>query len=98
MAGAEAALRILVEGRVQGVFFRAYTRDRARELGLSGWVRNLVDGRVEVFAQGDRPSLLALLEWCGRGSPMARVDRVSHEWVEVEPGQEGFRIAPTGWA
>ena len=65
-----------VSGRVQGVCFRTSTRSRALQLGLSGWVRNLVDGRVEVIACGDRQSLADLERWLHSGPELARVDSV----------------------
>ena len=75
-------IHIFITGSVQGVFFRATTQEKARELGLTGWVRNLPDGRVEVLAEGDEEKLKDLLEWC-RGGPSesgACVDSVEEEW------------------
>ena len=74
-------VRITISGRVQGVFFRASTRDKAVSLGLTGWVRNLHDGRVEVLAEGAAARIAALLGWCQYGPPQARVEecRVSEE-------------------
>ncbi|MEN8148346.1 MAG: acylphosphatase [Planctomycetota bacterium] len=64
-----------VSGRVQGVWFRASTREEALRLGLTGWVRNLPDGRVEFVAEGDEDAIEALLAWCRSGGPpMGRVD------------------------
>ena len=68
--------RFLVSGRVQGVFFRASTRDAARALGLAGYARNLDDGRVEVVAQGSEDAIEALRAWLHDGPPQARVDQV----------------------
>lgn len=68
-------VHILVEGRVQGVFFRANTKKKAQSLGLTGWVKNLDDGGVEVVAEGERVS--DLLEWIKKGGPsLARVKRI----------------------
>jgi acylphosphatase len=80
-----ASFRFLVAGRVQGVFFRASTAQRARELGLAGVARNLDDGRVEVIASGDAEALAALHAWLHQGPPAARVDDV--ERVEI-PAQD----------
>ena len=77
-----AAFRARVSGRVQGVFFRASTLDKARALGLGGWVRNLADGSVEVFAAGPEPALERLREWLRQGPPQARVDSLE---VEARP-------------
>ena len=66
--------RCLVEGRVQGVFFRASTREQAVRLGLNGYARNLPDGRVEVVACGNDDSVAALCDWLRRGPPHAQVE------------------------
>ena len=79
-----AAARFLVEGRVQGVCFRAGTREQALALGLAGYARNLADGRVEVLAAGDAHAIEALAQWLEDGPPQARVDAVRREDV-VEP-------------
>jgi acylphosphatase len=68
--------RCFVSGRVQGVFFRAYTSAEARRLGLSGWVRNLADGRVEALVEGEPEKVEALVRWLHKGSPHSRVDKV----------------------
>ena len=71
--------RFLVSGRVQGVCFRASTREQALALGLGGVARNLADGRVEVIACGDRQALDALERWLHRGPPAAQVEQVLRE-------------------
>jgi acylphosphatase len=76
----EKRLVMIVTGRVQGVFFRASTRDEGRRLGVTGWVRNLPDGRVEVLAEGSEPELLRLASWCRMGPPGARVEGVELSW------------------
>lgn len=70
-------VHILVSGRVQGVSYRASAYEKAVSLGVSGWVRNLSDGRVEILAEGAASSIAAFVEWCGRGPRWARVDRVN---------------------
>jgi acylphosphatase len=65
-----------IRGRVQGVYFRQSTRERAIELGLTGWVRNRRDGSVELVAEGDGNSLQALVNWCKIGPSMAEVTEV----------------------
>ena len=67
---------VWITGRVQGVFFRAYTRDAAQLIGVTGWVRNLPDGRVEAVFEGEADKVEKMIEWCREGSPMSRVDRV----------------------
>lgn len=87
------AVRYIVSGRVQGVFFRASTRDQARSLGLHGWVRNLPDGRVEVVASGDDAALSSLAAWLWQGPPSARVDAVAvEECAAEEAGESGFDV------
>jgi acylphosphatase len=81
--------RCLVSGRVQGVFFRASTRDRALQLGLSGYARNLLDGRVEVVACGERSALDALREWLWQGPPAAQVQQVDCQAMD-DAHWEGF--------
>lgn len=84
-----ACARFIVRGRVQGVFFRASTRERALELGVSGYARNLPDGCVEVLASGSDQVLGALQEWLRQGPPAARVEGVSREAMP-EQTMQGF--------
>lgn len=75
-------VRVWIKGRVQGVFFRAYTRDAAVREEVRGWVRNLPDGRVEAVFEGDSDQVGKMLAWCREGSPLSRVDQVEiHEEV-----------------
>lgn len=74
--------RCTVSGQVQGVFYRASTQRKARELGLTGYARNLPDGRVEVLACGEPAAVAALCVWLGQGPPRSRVTAV--EWMKVE--------------
>ena len=87
------AARFLVSGRVQGVFFRASTRERALALGLSGHAVNLPDGRVEVVAGGDAEALEKLAAWLRDGPPMAKVDRVERSEAEEDDVGNGFQTA-----
>lgn len=80
-----ASVRFLVSGVVQGVFFRASTERRARELGLTGYARNLADGRVEVVASGTAQALAELQNWLHQGPPSARVEAVERSEL---PAQE----------
>jgi acylphosphatase len=75
------ARRCLVSGRVQGVFYRASTRQRAEELGVTGYARNLPDGRVEVLACGDGKAVESLCRWLWQGSPASSVTHVQVEEV-----------------
>jgi acylphosphatase len=85
------SLHAVVYGDVQGVGFRYFVQRRAGEMGLSGWVRNLPDGNVEVVAEGNRAALGRLLELLGKGPGLADVDRVDAEWGE-ETGLKGFAV------
>ena len=78
----KAARHVSVTGRVQGVFFRAWMRDQATELGITGWVRNCPDGRVDSHIEGEETSVGKLIDRLHRGPPAAKVDDV-HVW-EVE--------------
>ena len=82
---------VFVSGTVQGVFYRANTRDVANEHGVSGWVRNLDDGRVEAVFEGDEGSVEAVIEWCHAGSPQAHVENVAVAYEDPN-GIEGFEI------
>ncbi|QPV63718.1 acylphosphatase [Halosimplex litoreum] len=82
---------VYVSGRVQGVFYRATTRDAARERGVDGWVTNLEDGRVEAVFEGSEPAVEAMVEWCHEGSDRARVEGVEAEYGQPE-GLDGFEI------
>jgi acylphosphatase len=87
-----ARRHVWVSGRVQGVWFRDGCRAEAESFGVSGWVRNLADGRVEAVFEGPPGPVDALVEWCRSGPPRARVLDVE---VRHEPvvGEVGFRIA-----
>ncbi|MFC5136316.1 MULTISPECIES: acylphosphatase [Haloferacaceae] len=82
---------VYVSGRVQGVFYRATTRDAARERGVDGWVRNLDDGRVEAVFEGPESAVEGMVEWCHAGSPAAEVDDVDATYEDSE-GLDGFEV------
>jgi acylphosphatase len=82
---------VTVRGMVQGVFFRVEMRDRARSLGLSGWVRNASDGTVRAAFEGDDERVASMVDWCGRGPRGALVDDVDVTWMDPE-GEQGFEI------
>jgi acylphosphatase len=85
-------VRCLIAGRVQGVYYRSATAQRAQDLRLDGWVKNLADGRVEVVASGEPAAIAALAGWLWQGPPAARVDSVAlEEWLEAVP--KGFVVA-----
>jgi acylphosphatase len=82
-----ARAHVIVSGRVQGVWYRASTRDMARRLALAGWVRNLPDGDVEAVFEGPRERVEEAISWCRRGPAGARVDHCDAIWAE--PTGEG---------
>ncbi|SDJ57192.1 acylphosphatase [Halovenus aranensis] len=82
---------VYVSGKVQGVYFRATTRDTARERGVDGWVRNLDDGRVEAVFEGSQEPVEAMVEFCHEGSSAARVDDVEVTYEEPQ-GDDGFEV------
>ena len=85
-------VQILVSGLVQKVFFRAYTQQKARELGLTGWVKNLADGRVEALFEGDRENIEKMIEWARKGPPSAQVDDCEVIWQEYKGEFDNFEI------
>ena len=82
---------IYVTGYVQGVFYRHSTAVRAREAGLTGWVRNLPDGRVEAVIEGGDEAVRSLVAWCRAGPPHATVERVEVRWESPTGDFSGFR-------
>ena len=86
------AVRAFVSGRVQGVGFRYATMERARDLGLTGWVRNLPDGRVEAFVQGEPARVAALLAFLAEGPRWAAVERVDRHDAEPDPALDHFGL------
>ncbi len=82
---------VFVSGKVQGVFFRATTREQAEQHGVNGWVQNLADGRVEAVFEGDAEDVDAMIEFCHDGPGRARVDDVAVAEEDPE-GLDGFEI------
>ncbi len=89
---ADVAVSAKITGRVQGVAFRAWTRDEADRRGLTGWVRNEPDGSVHALFMGPADAVSAMLEAVKQGPPAARVSQVLTETVDTDPGLAGFRI------
>ena len=84
--------RLTVRGKVQGVSYRAATQDKARQLGLTGWVANRQDGGVEIVAEGDPQMLQALRDWCYEGPVAAEVDDVKREVERQNAKYRDFSI------
>ncbi len=83
---------IWVSGRVQGVFYRATAKEVADRLRLTGWVRNLPDGRVEAVVEGPEDAVKAFIDWCWEGPPLARVEDVEVVWEDPTGEFSGFKI------
>lgn len=89
------AVRAKVSGKVQGVFYRASTLEKAQQLGLQGSVENLADGTVRLVAQGEREKVEALLRYAHHGSDAAKVSRVDVETIPIDPARVTFKIEAT---
>ena len=90
----KVAARVVIAGQVQGVGFRYATYHEAERAGVSGWVHNRADGRVEALFEGEEPAVHRLLDWCRTGPPGAFVEAVHVDW-QAPTGEQGFRIGPT---
>lgn len=83
---------VVISGRVQGVYFRAHTRDIARKFNVNGWVKNREDGKVEAVFEGNEEDVKAVLDWCHDGPPSALVSGVDLKWEEHKGELKGFEI------
>ncbi len=92
MSGKRKRLHAYISGRVQGVFFRATTKESARQLGLTGWVKNLSNGQVEVMAEGKKEDLKALERFLHDGPRLAEVQNVNVNYSDDLKGYSSFRI------
>jgi acylphosphatase len=83
---------VFISGRVQGVNFRVSTRDQARQAGVTGWVRNLPDGRVEAVFEGTNAAVRRMVSWCYSGPTAAEVERVDVQWEDPTNADSSFTI------
>ena len=88
----KARVHIFVSGRVQGVFFRENIRKRAKKLRITGWVRNLSDGRVEAVFEENKEKVEKIIEWKNRGPILAKVNGLEVEWEEYQGEFNNFEI------
>ena len=95
--GENARVHIVVSGRVQGVLYRAGARQKARELGLAGWAHNLIDGKVELVAEGEKEKVMEFAEWCRQGPPLAKVENVEIEYEDSKGDLEDFEVREFGF-
>jgi acylphosphatase len=91
-SGDRERAHVYVSGQVQGVFFRDSARKKAERLGLTGWVENLPDGRVEALFEGPQEKVREMIQWCGEGPPHATVEDVDAEFGDPEEGLEDFEV------
>ena len=84
--------RVLFQGRVQGVWFRAFTREQAKAACLTGWVRNLPDGSVEALFEGNEGTIEQVIETCRQGPPSARVENIETSWKDASNEFSTFEI------
>lgn len=89
---ASVRAHVTISGMVQGVFFRASTHEAAKKFGLSGWVRNLPDGRVEAVFEGEEEKVREMVDWCGRGPPSAEVSGVEVDYGPASGEFSGFVV------
>ena len=87
-----ARAHLFIDGRVQGVFFRAFTREIAHNLALSGWVKNLRDGRVEVVLEGEKKVIQQAIQKYYAGPPGAKVSNIDIQWEQYTGEENGFSI------
>lgn len=93
MSKEDVRLHLVVQGRVQGVGFRYYVSENARDLGVTGWVRNTFKGEVEIMAEGPREQLESLLEQVQQGPSLATVTHIKSEWLDAQGKFSQFSIA-----
>jgi acylphosphatase len=87
-----ARAHLFIDGRVQGVFYRAFTREIAHRLGLSGWARNLRDGKVEAVFEGEKKAVQEAIRQCYTGPPGAQVTAIDTQWEPSAGDETGFRV------
>ena len=85
-------VNVIISGRVQGVWFRASTKQKAEQLGLTGWVRNTLDGNVEAIFEGEEDLVKKMIEWCRHGPPSAQVENVEIKNQDPTNGFDNFFI------
>lgn len=89
---AEARAHLIISGRVQGVFYRAFVEETALSLGLKGWVRNMPDGRVEAVFEGEKDNIQKAISICYKGPPVSKVSDISVKWEEFQAEFSRFSI------
>ncbi len=85
-------VKVLVSGRVQGVYFRVFTQNKAKHFAIKGSVRNLSDGRVEIIAEAEHPTIEKFIKWCQKGPVTARVDQLEIADIPIDEALTSFEI------
>ena len=88
---------IVVSGRVQGVWYRSGARQKARELGITGWAHNLIDERVGILCEGEKEKVTQFIDWCRQGPPLAKVDHIDVSYEEYKGEFDNFEIREFGF-
>ena len=88
----KSQVHVRISGKVQGVFFRAHTKQKAEQIGVTGWVKNTSDGKVEAVFEGEEPCIQEMLNWCHHGPPKAQVDKVDIRIILGTKAFETFTI------
>ncbi|MDO8264834.1 MAG: acylphosphatase [Candidatus Parcubacteria bacterium] len=88
----QTRLHIIIQGKVQGVFFRNTAKKIAEEMGMTGWVRNLPDGRLEAVLEGEKEKLKKMAEWTKKGPVLARVEKIEMIWEDYKGEFKDFKI------
>jgi acylphosphatase len=83
---------VIISGKVQGVWFRANTKQKAEQLGLTGWVRNTSDGRVEAVFEGEEKLVKEMIQWCHKGPSLAKVEKVEVKNQNLTDGFDNFSV------
>ncbi|OHA64375.1 MAG: acylphosphatase [Candidatus Wildermuthbacteria bacterium RIFCSPHIGHO2_01_FULL_48_25] len=90
-------VHLFITGRVQGVLFRDYTKNAAKEFGVFGFVKNLLDGRVEIVCEGEKESVEKFLEWCKQGSPLSKVENAEVSFEDYKGEFKDFDVREFGF-
>ena len=88
----KSSVHVIISGRVQGVWFRASTKKKAEELGITGWVRNTIDGDVEAVFEGEKDILDEMIKWCNKGPSLSKVKNVKVDNIEKISDFDSFSI------
>ncbi|MCI0560793.1 MAG: acylphosphatase [Nitrososphaera sp.] len=88
----KARAQIFISGQVQGVFFRTSAQEKARELGLTGWAKNVPEGKVEIVCEGEKEDVEKFVEWCREGPELARVENVESKYEDSRDEFDSFEV------